>query len=140
MAISVRRTQSARDDSYQNPQYLYAGVTHASPNIQTTAGKIVYVGVLPAYSLKQDTIVRVNTSFDGTMIIGTSSSNGTAAFGNSADLPVGDPAPETYVVDRGYGYRSTIDTPIYVQLTTGTTIGGADIWISYLKGDASGST
>lgn len=139
MAISVRRTQSARDNFVQGQQYLYAGVTHATPNIQTTAGKIVYVGVLPAYSLKQETIVRVNTSFDGTMVIGTSSSNGTAAFGNSADLPVGDPG-DTYVVDRGYGFRSTIDTPVYVQLTTGTTIGGADIYISYLKGDGSGST
>jgi hypothetical protein len=140
MAISVRRVQGhARDNFVQGQQYLYRGVTHATPDIQTTAGKIVCIGVLPAYSLKQDTIVRVNTSFDGSMIIGTSTSSGTAAFGNTADLPVGDPG-DTYVVDRGYGYRSTIDTPIYVQLTTGTTIGGADIWISYLKGDASGST
>lgn len=137
MAITVKRTESARDDNSQGAQYLYRGVTHASPNIQTTAGKIVYVGVLPAYALKQQTIVRLNTTFDGQMIIGTS--NNTSAFLTSEDMPQ-TAAADTYVVDRGYGTRSTVDVPVYVQLTTGTTVGGADIWISYLKGDASGST
>lgn len=137
MAITVLRTQSARDDSYENVQYLYKGVTHATPNIQTTAGKIVYVGVLPAYSCKQQTIVRLNTTFDGQLIIGTSSN--TSAFFTTEDLPQTYPA-DTYVSDRGYGARSTVDVPVYAQLTTGTTVGGADIWISYIKGDSSGST
>lgn len=136
MAITVLRTESARDNSVQGSQYLYKGVTHATPNIQTTAGKIVYVGVLPAYCMKQETIVRINTSFDGSLIIGTSSN--TSAFGSTEDIVAG--TADTYVFDRGYGVRSTSDVPVYVQLTTGTTIGGADIWIEYLKGDSSGST
>lgn len=134
---SILRTESARDNQVQGPQYLYKTVRHDSPNIQTTAGKIVYVGVLPAYSLKQQTIVRLNTTFDGQLIIGTSSN--TSAYLTTEDLPQTYPA-DTYVSDRGYGTRSTVDVPVYAQLTTGTTVGGCDIWISYLKGTKGGST
>lgn len=126
---SVIRTESARDTQTQKQHYLYKRVTFATPNVQSTPGKIVYVGVLPAESLKQETIVRINTTFDGTMIIGTSLN--TAAFGSSADILSGGPA-DTYVVNTGYGARSTLDVPVYVQLTTGTTVGEADIWLTYL--------
>ena len=135
MAISVRRTQGqARDDSMQNPQYLYVGITHASPYLQSTPG--VLVGVLPPYALKQDTIVRINTTFDGEMTIGTSGSQ--SLYGSTADIVAG--SADVYVVDTGYGTRSTGEQPVYVRLTSGTTIGGADIWIEYLKGDSAGST
>jgi hypothetical protein len=125
---SVLRTVSARDYHTQQAHYLYKNVTFATPNIQTTAGKIVHVGNLPANCLRQETIVRINTSFDGSLIIGTSADTDQYVTAADMDATVAD----TYVVDRGYGVRSTLDVPVYVQLTTGSTVGDADIWLSYL--------
>jgi hypothetical protein len=48
----------------------------------------------------------------------------------TGDVAAGD--AETYVVDRYYGTRSTVDVPLYVQLSTGSTVGEAEIWLSYL--------
>lgn len=124
---TVRRTESARDTGYQLEHHLYKRVTHATPQIQTTAGKIVYLGVLPADCLPKECIVRINTSFDGLFVIGTSSN--TAAVVSTADVAAGE--ADTYVVDRYYGTRSTVDVPLYVQLSTGSTVGEADIWLSY---------
>lgn len=126
---SVLRTESAKDTQTFKQHHLYKNVTFATPNIQTTAGKIVYVGVLPANSLKQETIVRINTTFDGSLIIGTSSN--TSAFASTEDISQAG-AADTHVINRGYGARSTVDVPVYVQLTTGTTVGDADIWVTYL--------
>lgn len=137
MAITVRRTAGqARDDFQQNVQYLGpCGITHLSVGLQTTPG--VLVGVLPPYALKMQTIVRINTSFDGEMTIGTSGSQ--TLYGNTSDIRPGD-TPDTWVVDTGFGTRSSGEQPVYVKLTSGTTIGGADVWITYLKGDSAGST
>lgn len=125
---SVLRTESARDTQTQKQHFLHKNVTYATPNIQSTPGKIVYVGVLPANCLKQETIVRINTTFDGSLIIGTSAN--TSVYGTSSDI--GASTADTYVVDAGYGTRSTVDLPVYVQLTTGSTVGDADIWLTYL--------
>lgn len=128
MTISVKRTETARDDGYQHPQYLYKNVTYATPNIQTTVGKIVYIGVLPANCLVGVTEVRINTGFDGLLIVGTSSD--TDAFATTADVTAGTTG--TYSVDRSYGIaKSTVDVPVFVQLTTGSTVGDADIWVNY---------
>ena len=128
MTTSVKRTESARDYHTQQQHYLYKNVTYATPNIQTTAGKLVYVGVLPSNALKQETIVRVNTTFDGLLIVGTS--NDTSYYASTSDVTAG--VADTYVVDRNYGVKSTSDVPVYVQLTTGSTVGDADIWLTYL--------
>jgi hypothetical protein len=131
MPISVLRTVSARDNWVQDEQCLYKRVTFDTPLIQNATGKVVYVGVLPQNSLKRDTIVRVNTSFNGTLVIGTSSN--IRAFATSDDISSASP-PDTYVADTGYGTLTTAaDVPVYVTLTTATTVGEADIWITYLK-------
>lgn len=125
---SVRRTVSARDDGYNSPLCLYTNVTYATPNLQTTAGKIVYVGVLPANCCPLETVVRINTTFNGLLIVGTTSN--TSALASTADVAAG--TANTYVVDRYYGTRTTVDVPVYVQLTTASTVGEADIWVNYL--------
>ena len=125
---TVLRTESARSYHTQQSHYLYKNVTYATPNVQTTVGKIVYVGVLPANALKQETIVRINTTFDGSLIVGTTSD--TAAYGTTSDIVAG--TADIYVADTGYGTRTTTDLPVFVQLTTGSTVGDADIWVTYL--------
>lgn len=127
---SVLRTESARDNQVQGTQYLYKRIKFNTPNVQTTAGKIVYVGVLPQNSCKMHTIVRINTTFNKDLIIGTSSN--TAAFGSTEDIVAG--TAETYVIDKGFGVTTTAaDVPVYVQLTTGGTVGEADVWLTYIK-------
>jgi hypothetical protein len=141
MAFQIKRTQSARDNNVQGQQYLYRGITHLTPEIKSTVGNLVYVGVLPAYSIKQETIVRLNTTFTAACELEIGTSDSKARFATTADVDCR--TADTYVVDRGYGFRSTVDVPVYVRLTTGSTaiaLGGADIWISYLKGDSAGST
>lgn len=129
MSVSVLRTESARDYHTQQRHYLYKNVTYATPNIQTTAGALVYVGVLPANALKMDTIVRVNTTFDGLLIVG--SSGDTNAFATTADVTAG--AAGVYITDRNdLADRTTVDVPVFVQLTTGSTVGDADVWLEYL--------
>lgn len=141
MAVSVLRTVSARDDQSQTQQFLYKGITHLTPFIKSTVGNLVYVGNLPAYSLKQETIVRINTTLTAACELEVGTSDSKARFATTADVDCRN--ADTYVVDRGYGFRSTVDVPVYVRLTTGSTAiaqGGADVWISYLKGDSAGST
>lgn len=128
MTVSVKRTESARELHFQVQHTLYKNVTHATPEIQTTAGSLVYVGVLPANCLKQDTIVRINTTFNGLLHIGTSSD--TDYYATTADITAG--VADTYVTDRNFGVRSTAETPVYVQLSTGSTVGDADVWLTYL--------
>lgn len=128
MTVSVLRKESARDDGTQHQAHLYKNVTWATPNIQTTAGSLVYIGVLPANALKQEVIVRINTTFDADMIIGTSSD--TSYYATTSDITAG--TANTYVSNRNYGVRSTLDVPVFVQLTTGSTVGAADVWVTYL--------
>lgn len=129
MSAYTARGKSARSYHVQGQHHLYQNVTYATPNIQTTAGAIVYVGVLPKNCLKQETIVRINTTFDGLLMVGTSSD--ASYYASTADVVAG--TADTYVVDRNYGVRSTVDLPVYVQLSTGSTVGDADIWITYLE-------
>lgn len=128
MTVSVKRTESARDYHTQQAHYLYKNVTYATPNIQTTAGALVYVGVLPANCLVGDTEVRINTTFDGLLIVGTSAD--ADAFATTADITAGTAG--TYVTDRSNGIaRSTLDVPVFVQLTTGSTVGDADVYVNF---------
>lgn len=129
MTVSVLRKESAYDYHTQTRQHIHKHVTWATPNIQTTAGAIVYVGGIPANGLHMQTIVRVNTTFDGSLMIGTSSD--ADAFGTTSDITAGTAG--TYIVDtNAAGERTTVDLPVYVQLTTGSTVGDADIWVEFL--------
>ena len=127
MAISVLRTESARDDNTQHPAHLYKRVTYNTPNIQTTAGALVYLGVLPANCFPGETKVRINTTFDGLLTVGTSGD--ASLYATTADVTAGTAG--IYVTNRNYGVQSTSDVPVYVQLTTGSTVGEADIWLTF---------
>ena len=128
MANYTVRTESARELPEQVVHYLFKSIGYDTPNIQTTAGKIVYFGVLPANAMPMDVWARIKTSFDGTFIIGTS--NNTSAFATSVDITAGTSG--LYITDRPRGQASSLDVPLYVQLTTGSTIGAADVWLSYM--------
>lgn len=126
---SVLRTESAYDYHTQTRQHLPKHVTYATPNIQTTSGALVYVGVLPANALHMQTVVRINTTFDGLLTVGTSSD--ADAFVTTSDVAAGTAG--TYIIDRNdLGERTTTDVKLYVQLTTGSTVGDADIWVEFL--------
>lgn len=130
MAVKVLRTRSARHkQNDQSQHYLYRKVAYDTPGIQAATSGRVYVGVLPANCLKQETIVRVNTTFDGFLTIGTSADPD--RYATTADLPQTG-AADTYIINRDYGTVSTVDLPVYAVLTTGTTVGEADIWLTYL--------
>lgn len=129
MTVSVLRKESAYKYHTQTRQHIHKHVTWETPNIQTTAGAIVYVGGIPANALKMDTIVRINTTFDGLLIVGTSSD--TDAFATTADVAAGTAG--TYITDtNAAGERTTVDLPVYVQLTTGSTVGDADVWVEFI--------
>ena len=129
MSVSVLRKESAYDYYSQTRQHLHKRVTYATPRIQSTAGAFVYVGVLPANALKLDTTVRVNTTFDGLLIVGTSGD--ADGFATTADITAGTAG--TYVTDRNdIADRTTVDLPVYAQLTTGSTVGDADVWVEFL--------
>jgi len=128
MANFTTRTQTAYDYHTQQVHYLHRDVAYNTPQIQTTAGSKVYVGALPANCLPMETIVRIKTSFDGLLIVGTSSD--TDSFATTADVTAGTTG--TYVVDRAYGTVTTVDLPVYVQLTTGSTVGEADVFVTFM--------
>lgn len=129
MAITVVRTESARDDYSQTIQSLYKRVSVGTDGLDaSTTPDSARVGVLPANAMKLQTIVTIVTSFDGTMTVGTTAD--TDAYGQSDDITAG--AIDTYAGDRGMGV-STSDQVVYARLTSGTTQGVADIWVTYLK-------
>lgn len=128
MAVRVRRSRSAREYHTQQTHYLYRKVAYDTPQIQAATSGIVYLGVLPANCLKMETIVRINTTFDGLLVVGSSADND--RYVTTADVPAD--VADTYVVSRDYGTRSTVDLPVYVALTTGSTVGEAEIWLTYL--------
>ena len=125
---TVKRTESAHDYHTQTEQHIRAHVTWASPSIQeTTPGYCI--GALPANALKKDTYVRVNTSFDGLITVGTSTAQ--AAFGTTEDFTMGTAG--TYITDRNdLAERSSVDRKVYVFLSSGSTVGDADVWVSFL--------
>lgn len=130
MAITVKRTQSARDTHPQHEPYLYKRVGFDTPAL-TSSGK-VYVGVMPAQSYPYEIVVRVNTSFDQPLVAGTLAT--TNAYLNRLDVQWGTTG--TYHIDRpaGLAYSSSADAdlPVYVMASTVPTVGQADIWIKFL--------
>jgi hypothetical protein len=134
MTVSVLRTRSARDYHTQQQHYLYEKVTWNTASLQnfTTAGVAVpsvFLGVLPANSLKQEVVVRINTTFDGLLTVGTSSD--IDAYFTTSDV-VQTAAANTYVTNHAYGVRTTVDVPVYVSLSSGSTVGEAEVWLTYL--------
>ena len=100
MTVSVTRTKSARDYHTQKEGYLYKRVDWNSSQI-TSATKF-YVGVLPADCYPYETIVRVNSTFDNPVIVGSSASSSTASFVAIGDVTWGTTG--TYHVDRCAGH------------------------------------
>lgn len=129
MAISVKRTQSARDLDSQQVTYLYTRIKGPNPLLDAAAQ--VYVGVLPAECSPQDITVRVVSTMDKNIIMGTSVAGSSALFLQAGDVTPGTTG--TYVVNRGVGYYSSADLPVYVQTaTTGATTGDIQIWWPFL--------
>lgn len=129
MAITVLRTQSARVLEPQQVTYLYARIK--GPNPRLDAAGQVYVGVLPAECAPQDITVRVVSTMDKSIIMGTSVAGSSALFLQNTDVTAGTTG--TYVVNRGLGYYSSVDVPVYVQTaTTGATTGDIQIWWPFL--------
>jgi hypothetical protein len=129
MAITVRRTQSARDYHVQSPYTLYARVNFNT--VALTSGK-QYIGVLPPNAYPFETVVRINTTFDQPLCIGTAAS--TNAYVQTGDVEYGTTG--AYHVDRcasvAWTSGDATDTSIYVLATTVPTVGQADIWVHYL--------
>lgn len=129
MAISIKRTQSARVLDNQQITYLYARIK--APNRLLDAAEQVYVGVLPAECSPQDITVRVVSTFDKAIIMGTSVAGSSNLFVQAGDVTA--TTTGTYVSNRGVGYYSSVDLPVYVQTnTTGATTGDIQIWWPFL--------
>ncbi len=129
MAISVLRTKSARTAYEQDAANVYMRVKFDTPQLDTAAK--LMVGVFPQNCMPLGVTVRVNTTFNKDLIIGTSAA--ASAVASSLDIQSG--VAGTYDVDRAYGtvVTTAADIPIYVQTaTTGATVGEADIWLRYL--------
>jgi hypothetical protein len=112
---------------------MYKRVTWDTPAIQTTAGAKVYVGGIPAFAMPEEVIVRIRTTSDGDLVIGTSSDADAYATSSDVDMQT----TGTYVTNRPYGGYTTVDLPIYAQLTTGTTVGSADVWVTFRQAEPS---
>jgi hypothetical protein len=108
-------------------------VTWDTPAIQTTAGAKVYVGGIPAFAMPEEVICRIRTTSDGDLIIGTSTDAN--AYATSSDIDM--QTTGSYVTNRPYGGYTTVDLPIYAQLTTGTTVGSADVWVTFRQAEPS---
>ena len=131
MAITVSRTKSARTAYEQDAAVTYTRVKFSTPQIDVAAK--VFVGVLPQDCLPLDVVVRINSTWNKDLIIGTSGSASGAA--SSLDIQAGTTG--VYVTDRlalNFASGTTAgDVPLYVQTaTTGPTVGEADIWIRYI--------
>jgi hypothetical protein len=126
MAVSVIRTRSARDYHTQQEHFLHRNVKFDTSGITSTH---CYVGVLPAYALPLETIVRINTAFNQGVIVGTTAD--TSAYVAALDLAEGTTG--TTIVDRcASAALSTVDLAVHVRTSTAATAGDADIWVRYL--------
>jgi len=112
---------------------MYRRVTWKSVGAQDSTGGKFYVGGIPAFAMPEEVIVRIRTTFDGDITIGTSAD--VDAYATSTDID--SQTTGTYVVDRPYGGYTTIDLPIYATLTTGSTVGSADVWVTFRQAEPS---
>ncbi len=130
MAITVKRTQSARETGPQHEPYLYKRVDFNTPAL-TSSGK-VYLGVMPAQAYPYEMVIRVNTTFDQPLIAGTLAT--TNAYLQRLDVTWGTTG--TYHVDRcaslAYSSSADADQPVYIVASTVPTVGQADIWLKFL--------
>ena len=136
MSVKVARKQTARVLVEQQNTYLYRkfnwnDISPAQTSQGEASGPGNYVGVLPAGCCPQYCVVRINTSFDADIIIGTSAA--TSAVASTFDLVRGTTG--TMQIDRYYGTHNTVDTPIYIRYSSTAatpTIGVAEIWLPFL--------
>ena len=131
MSITVLRKKSATSYHTQQVQYTYARFNWNDADPLVVANGKFCIGTLPADCLPLETYVRINTTFDKDLILGTSTAGSSAAVATTYDVAFGTTG--TYVVDTFMGVRTTVDLPLYAQLnTSGATIGQADIWQAFL--------
>jgi hypothetical protein len=120
---------SARDLDSQQVTYLFTSIK--GPNPLLDAAQQVYVGVLPAGCFPLDLNIRVLSTMDKSIVMGTSAAGSSTLFLQAADVTAGTTG--SYVVNRGVGYYSSVDTPVYVQTaTTGASTGEIQIWWPFL--------
>ena len=136
MTVKVARKQTARVLPEQQLTYLYRkfnwnDISPAQTSQGEASGQGNYLGVLPANCCPQYCVVRINTSFDADIIIGTSAA--TSAVASTFDLVRGTTG--TMQIDRYYGTHNTADTSLYIRFSSTSatpTIGQAEIWLPFL--------
>lgn len=135
MAVKIKHTRgpmSAYQYHTQQTHYLYRRFNGFDHSVTESGAGAFALGVLPAYAMPMECIVRVNTGFtSGEIIVGTSVAASSAAVVSTADVT--SATTGVYVVDRYYGTYSTVEVPLYIQTkSTGQTNGQVDVWLSYL--------
>jgi hypothetical protein len=125
------RKRSARVYHTQQVGFLHRTFNWNDIDQTATQPGVAYVGVLPANCLPMETYVRINTTFDKDVIVGTSAAGSSGAVVSTNDVVSGTAG--VYVADRYMGTYTTTDVPLYVQTaTSGATVGQCDIWQAYL--------
>ena len=133
MSTKVTRTKSATQYHNLGQHHVYKRVTFQDVNAQGTTGKN-YIGGIPAYAMPEEVIVRIRTTFDVDLVVGTSSD--ADAYATSNDIIAGTTG--TYVTDRPYGSYSTVDVALFASMaTTGSTVGSADVWVTFRQAEPS---
>lgn len=129
MSVTVLRKRSAVVIDSPTAPMLSCHVKMPDPSLNAAAQH--YVGVLPANSFPEDITVRVNTTFAGGIIMGTSVAGSSNAFVQAGDVTTTSTGGT--VISRGLGYYSTVDLPVYVQtVTTALAAGEFDVWWPFL--------
>lgn len=129
MSVTVLRKKTATVIDSPAVPMLSVHLKLPDPTLDSAAKH--YVGVLPANCYPQDITVRINTTFAGGVIMGTSVAGSSNAFLQSLDVTT--TTTGSSVVSRGMGYYSTVDLPVYVQtVTTALAAGDFDVWWPFL--------
>lgn len=132
MAITVTRTKPARELYQGHESQLYSEVNFNTPGVATG----FLVGVVPAYSVRKNVIISVETTFNAaTTNVFTVGTSTTATEWVDNTFVSSGAAVDTYVSDASYGF-STSDVSVYAKYTqTGTaaTQGKAHIWVEYAQ-------
>jgi hypothetical protein len=130
---SVLRKKSATQYHNLGQHHIYRRITWDTVGVQDATGGKCYIGGIPAFALPEEVICRIRTTFDGDLTIGTSAD--TDAYATSTDIDSNTTG--TYVTNRPYGGYTTTDLPIYAVLTTASTVGSADVWVTFRQAEIS---
>ena len=132
MAITVKRTRSARENYLQHESYIYRRVNwnDVGINSASTVANAFQLGTLPPGALPLETIVRVTSAFDQGLTISTTASSGNVVA--RTDLAFGSTG--VTLVDRVSQLAySTAERPIFIAQATAGTGGQADVWLRFYQ-------